>query len=69
MKFYGGIYGLNHKELKITEEIIQLLHIGDFKDKLVRSLPWDGNRSLLFQSVLHNPPLYFLMNRPVESIR
>lgn len=62
MKFYGGIYGLNHKELKIkTEEIIQLLHIGDFKDKLVRSLPLGWKQKLAFSiSILHNPPLVFL---------
>lgn len=62
MKFYGGIYGLNSKDLKIkTEEIIQLLHIGDYKDKLVRSLPLGWKQKLAFSiSILHNPPLVFL---------
>ena len=62
MKFYGGIYGLSRDLLKSkTEEIIDYLHIGNFKDKLVKSLPLGWKQKLAFSiSMLHNPPLIFL---------
>ncbi len=62
MKFYGGIYGLHKQTLKIkTEQIIDLLHIGNFKDKLVRSIPLGWKQKLAFSiSILHEPPLVFL---------
>ncbi|MEP7196747.1 MAG: ABC transporter ATP-binding protein [Saprospiraceae bacterium] len=62
MKFYGGIYGLSRNLLKSkTEEIIELLHIGEFKDHLVKSLPLGWKQKLAFSiSILHKPPLVFL---------
>ncbi len=62
MKFYGGIYGLSNKQIQTkTEEIIEFLKIGDYKDHLVRSLPLGWKQKLSFSiSILHNPPLVFL---------
>ncbi|MCC6814821.1 MAG: ABC transporter ATP-binding protein [Saprospiraceae bacterium] len=62
MKFYGGIYGLSNSKIQMkTDEIVKVLHIQDYKDKLVKSLPLGWKQKLAFSiSILHEPPLVFL---------
>jgi ABC-2 type transport system ATP-binding protein len=60
--FYGGIYGLSNKEIKEkTEYLVDILKIGDAKDKLIKSLPLGWKQKLAFSvSIIHNPKIVFL---------
>jgi ABC-2 type transport system ATP-binding protein len=60
--FYGGIYGLTNKEIKDkTDYLIDILKIGDVKDKLIKSLPLGWKQKLAFSvSIIHNPKIVFL---------
>jgi len=60
--FYGGIYGLTNKEIKEkTEYLLDILKIGDSKDKLIKSLPLGWKQKLAFSiSIIHNPKIVFL---------
>jgi len=60
--FYGGIYGLSNKEIKDkTDYLVDILKIGDAKNKLIKSLPLGWKQKLAFSvSILHNPKIVFL---------
>jgi ABC-2 type transport system ATP-binding protein len=60
--FYGGIYGLSNKEIKEkTDYLVDILKIGDAKDKLIKSLPLGWKQKLAFSvSIIHNPKIVFL---------
>jgi ABC-2 type transport system ATP-binding protein len=60
--FYGGIYGLSDKEIKEkTEYLLDILKIGEAKDKLIKSLPLGWKQKLAFSvAVIHNPKIVFL---------
>jgi ABC-2 type transport system ATP-binding protein len=60
--FYGGIYGLTNKEIKDkTDYLLDILKIGDAKDKLIKSLPLGWKQKLAFSvSIIHNPKIVFL---------
>jgi ABC-2 type transport system ATP-binding protein len=62
ISFYGGIYGLTDKEIKDkTDYLVDILKIGDAKDKLIKSLPLGWKQKLAFSvSILHNPKIVFL---------
>ncbi|MCP9756223.1 ABC transporter ATP-binding protein [Lacihabitans sp. CCS-44] len=60
--FFGGIYGIDRKSLKIkSEELIQRLSLGSEADKLVGSLPLGWKQKISFSvAILHNPKVVFL---------
>lgn len=60
--FYGGIYGLSNKEIKEkTDYLVDILKIGDARNKLIKSLPLGWKQKLAFSvSILHNPKIVFL---------
>jgi len=60
--FYGGIYGLSNKEIKEkTDYLVDILKIGDAKNKLIKSLPLGWKQKLAFSvSIIHNPKIVFL---------
>lgn len=60
--FYGGIYGLSNQEIKEkTDYLIDILKIGDARDKLIKSLPLGWKQKLAFSvSIIHNPKIVFL---------
>jgi ABC-2 type transport system ATP-binding protein len=62
INFYGGIYGLSDTEIKEkTEYLLDILKIGDAKDKLIKSLPLGWKQKLAFSvAVIHNPKIVFL---------
>jgi ABC-2 type transport system ATP-binding protein len=62
INFYGGIYGLTDREIKEkTEYLLDILKIGDAKDKLIKSLPLGWKQKLAFSvSIIHNPKIVFL---------
>jgi len=62
IKFYGGIYGLNSKELKSKSEyLLDLLEIREEKNKLLKSLPLGWKQKLAFSiAIIHEPKIVFL---------
>lgn len=60
--FFGGIYGIDRKSLKIkSEELIRRLGLGLEADKLVGSLPLGWKQKISFSvAILHNPKVVFL---------
>ncbi|MCF8325603.1 MAG: ABC transporter ATP-binding protein [Leadbetterella sp.] len=62
IRFFGGIYGIDRKSLKVkSEELIQRLGLGLEADKLVGSLPLGWKQKISFSvAILHNPKVVFL---------
>lgn len=62
IKFFGGIYKLTDKQIKIkSEEMINRLGLQDQVNKLVRSLPLGWKQKLAFSvAILHEPQIVFL---------
>jgi ABC-2 type transport system ATP-binding protein len=62
IRLFGGIYGLNEKEIsEKTNELLQLLHFENERDTLVKALPLGWKQKLAFSvSIFHNPKIVFL---------
>lgn len=62
IRFYGGIYGLDSKQLsRKRKELIESLELGEVKKKLVGSLPLGWKQKLAFAiSIIHEPNIVFL---------
>lgn len=62
IRFYGGIYGLDSKQLSHKrKELIESLELGEVKKKLVGSLPLGWKQKLAFAiSIIHEPNIVFL---------
>lgn len=62
IRFFGGIYGLNDKQIKIkSEELINRLSLEEQADKLVQSIPQGWKQKLAFSvAILHEPKIVFL---------
>lgn len=60
--FFGGIYGLDRKTIKVKiKEIIESLGLEDVASKLVGSLPLGWKQKLAFSvALLHEPKIVFL---------
>ncbi len=60
--FFGGIYGLSRKELKVkTDELIARLNLDKEANKLVGSLPLGWKQKISFSTaILHSPQIVFL---------
>lgn len=69
IEFYGGVYGLSRKQIKIkTEELLDYLKLWDHADKLTLSLPlgWK-QRIALSTALLHDPGIIFL-DEPTSGV-
>ncbi len=62
IRFFGGIYGLSNKQIKIkSEELINRLSLEEQADKLVQSIPQGWKQKLAFSvAILHEPKIVFL---------
>jgi ABC-2 type transport system ATP-binding protein len=62
IRFYGGIYGIPRKRLKLKiEELIKTLNLGEVRNSLVSSLPLGWKQKLAFSiAILHEPKIVFL---------
>jgi len=69
IRFYGGIYGLPRSILKQkTDEVIDVVGLGDAVNKRVASLPLGWKQKLAFSiSILHNPDIVFL-DEPTSGV-
>ncbi|MCB9202644.1 MAG: ABC transporter ATP-binding protein [Flavobacteriales bacterium] len=62
IEFFGGIYGLNDKEIKSkSEQLIENLSMQNQANHLVKSLPLGWKQKLAFSvAIIHNPSIVFL---------
>lgn len=62
LEFFGGIYGLSFKDIKVkSEQLIKKLGLHNEKNKLVGSLPLGWKQKLAFcTAVFHDPKIVFL---------
>ncbi|MCK7556398.1 ABC transporter ATP-binding protein [Chitinophaga sedimenti] len=62
IRFYGGIYGLGRRQIKLkTEQLLEKLQITREADQLVSSLPLGWKQKLAFSiAILHDPSIVFL---------
>jgi ABC-2 type transport system ATP-binding protein len=69
IRFYGGVYGLTGSILKQkTEEVIDIVGLGDARKKRVASLPPGWKQKLSFSvSIIHNPGIVFL-DEPTSGV-
>jgi ABC-2 type transport system ATP-binding protein len=69
VEFYGGVYGLNRKQiLKRTEELLSYLKLEEHADKLTGSIPVGWKQRLaLSTALLHDPEIIFL-DEPTSGV-
>jgi len=69
IRFYGGIYGLSNKEIKAkTEQYIEELNLGEYRNSWVKELPLGIKQKLAFSvAVMHNPKIVFL-DEPTSGV-
>lgn len=62
IRLFGGIYGLNPKQLAHkTEELLHALNLGSERNTLVDSLPLGWKQKLAFSvAIIHEPKIVFL---------
>lgn len=62
IQFYGGIYGLTKKQIQEkTNYLVVQLHLQDYQNSLVRSLPLGWKQKLAFSvAIVHDPAIVFL---------
>lgn len=60
--FYGGVYGLDGKQLRSKrDELIESVGLGSFRKKLVGALPLGWKQKLAFAiAIIHEPKIVFL---------
>ena len=61
-RFYGGIYGLNKKQIQDkTNLLLERLNLGDERDKIISSIPLGWKQKLAFSvAIMHDPKIVFL---------
>lgn len=62
IRFYAGVYGMNDKQIREkTSKVLHRLHLTDFADVQVKSLPLGWKQKLAFSvAVFHEPEIVFL---------
>jgi ABC-2 type transport system ATP-binding protein len=62
IQFYGGIYGLSKKQIQDkTAYLVDHLHLQNYQNSLVKSLPLGWKQKLAFSvAIVHDPAIVFL---------
>jgi len=62
IQFYGGIYGLSKKQIQEkTTYLVEHLHLQNYQNNLVKSLPLVWKQKLAFSvAIVHDPAIVFL---------
>lgn len=62
IEFFGGIYGMSNKQIKIKgEELLTTLSLSENRKQLVGALPLGWKQKLAFSvAILHDPKIVFL---------
>ncbi|MDX2286861.1 MAG: ABC transporter ATP-binding protein [Bacteroidia bacterium] len=60
--FYGGIYGLKFKDLRVkSDQLLERLSLGELRKSFIRDLPLGWKQKLAFSvALLHQPAIVFL---------
>lgn len=68
-RFYGGIYGMgNRKIAERTRYFVEKLHLEEFQDKVISSLPLGWKQKIAFSvAVMHEPRILFL-DEPTSGV-
>jgi ABC-2 type transport system ATP-binding protein len=69
IRFYGGIYGMDNKQIKKkTQELLEELQLQEEAKTLVRDLPLGWKQKLSFLvSIVHDPEIVFL-DEPTSGV-
>lgn len=69
IEFFGGIYNLDADRIRErSEELFEIIGLGDLKDKLTSSIPVGWKQRLaLCAGLLHDPPILFL-DEPTSGV-
>lgn len=62
IRFYGGIYGLSMREVKVkTDKLLQKLNLEGVGDSMISSLPLGWKQKIAFSTaIIHDPEIVFL---------
>jgi ABC-2 type transport system ATP-binding protein len=62
IRFYGGIYGISRKEIKVrTQILLEKLKFEEVKNTLIKDLPLGWRQKLAFSvAIFHQPKIVFL---------
>jgi ABC-2 type transport system ATP-binding protein len=62
IRFFGGIYGMTRKDIKLkTEQLLHKLGLHDSAKKLIKDLPLGWRQKLAFSiALVHDPKIVFL---------
>lgn len=68
-RLYGGIYGLRRKEINSrTEELLNRLHLYEYRNRILHSLPLGWKQKLAFSvAIMHHPKVVFL-DEPTSGV-
>lgn len=68
-RFFGGIYGLSKKEIKIkTHYYLKKLNLDEARDKILKSLPLGWKQKIAFSvAIMHEPKIVFL-DEPTSGV-
>ena len=69
VRFYGGIYGLSNKEIKLkTEEMIEHLELDNIQNTMISDIPLGWKQKIAFSvAVIHRPKIVFL-DEPTSGV-
>lgn len=69
IRFYGGIYGMRLKDIKIkSQQLIEKLGLEEAADKLISDLPLGWRQKLAFLvALIHDPEIVFL-DEPTSGV-
>jgi len=61
-RFYGGIYGLNKKQIQSkTKLLLERLNLADQENKIISAIPLGWKQKLAFSvAIIHDPKIVFL---------
>ena len=69
LNFFGGIYGIPRKDLKIKrDELIKELGLENEKNKLVSQLPLGWKQKLAFSVAIFHEPLIVFLDEPTGGV-
>jgi ABC-2 type transport system ATP-binding protein len=69
IRFFGGIYGLTSKEIKVrTDELLRELNISEMADTLIASLPQGWKQKLAFSVALIHKPIVVFLDEPTGGV-
>lgn len=67
--FYGGLYDIPYKELKIkSERLLDRLGLGPYANKLLRDYPLGWKQKLAFSVAIQHQPMIVFLDEPTGGV-